>query len=106
MGRRLAQIDHHIEDRAIRNAYQLALRGRILEMKPAQDAFLRTAMIVLYKAQVQALLSKSSRVPALHEETALVTEYIRFDHKRSGYRALNNLHDITGLSSNCSRYSP
>src|SRR5690349_15387900 len=76
-------------------------------MQPAQHAFGRSAVIVLYEIVIDAHFGERSPAPAFHEETAFVPKHARLDLERPLDGEAGDLHwNAPPPSSRRSRYSP
>src|SRR5882672_12088332 len=93
--RRLPKIDRHVEHRTRDHPHQLALRLDELVVDPAQHVPYRPRVVVLHELHIEpGGLTKRARVPALHEKTTVVAEYLRFKDQHLWQRGENNFHGV------------
>lgn len=107
-GRRaLAQVHRHVEDAALDDPYELALRVLDLVVQAAQHALGGAGVVVLHEVHLEAGgLAEDLGVEAFQEETAGVTEDFRFEDQEARDAGGRDLHQNTLSSRMRNRYWP
>jgi len=85
---------------------ELALRMRILEMQPAQNALAGVREIILDEMPVQAGFRVAAQVPGFLEEPAFIAKDIGFDQQQARERSSFDDHAGCPCLSRRNRYSP
>src|SRR5258708_4792910 len=87
-----AHVHGDIENPAANRAHELALRSRILQMQPAQDAVTRTRQIILQERPLDTGRGVAFGLKCLGEKSTLVAEYLRLDDQDIRNISLDDLH--------------